>query len=77
MKTTRATTKKKTTTTRATRNNPPARAGGFESVGAILARMFEVRGDRLERHITRARPDHEGRADGRRECGAYEQGKAT
>ncbi len=65
---------RETKTTKTTKSNAPARRSSeFESVSEILSRMFTVRGGRLERHTTRARPDDEGRADGQRNREAYEQ----
>ncbi len=64
-------------TARTTSNNPPARAGEFESVGAILERVLLARGEGCAELVRRARPDHEGRADGQRDRATYEQDSKT
>ena len=64
------------TRTRTTSSSPPAQVGELESVASILARMFEVCGDRLERRAARARSDR-GRADGRQGSVTHGQVKGT
>jgi len=54
-----------TTATTTATNAAPARPSEFESVGAILARMFERRGDAFKRSLEAARSDGAGRVERR------------
>jgi hypothetical protein len=62
------------TTNRATTSNSqPARAGEFESVADILARVLLARGEGCAELVARRARSDGGRADGQRDRETYEQ----
>jgi len=46
-------------------HSPVARSSDFESVGAILARVIEQRGEAVKQSLEQAARSNDGRAEGR------------